>query len=95
MELRQREYLVAVAEELLAVAEELDFRRAAENLRLAQVAITSWVRKLESELGLSPRRAERNDPRIEQALVAVISGAGPAPIPSVYAERLARGRDLL
>ena len=68
MELRHLRYLVAVAEDL-------SFRRAAERLHVSHAALSQQIGDLEDELGL--RLFDRNSHRVEltEAGRAFLSGA--------------------
>jgi DNA-binding transcriptional LysR family regulator len=70
MELRQLEYLIAVAEEA-------NFTRAAKRLHVAQPAVSTQIQKLERELG---------QPLLDRSRRAVrLTAAGAAVLPSVKA----------
>jgi DNA-binding transcriptional LysR family regulator len=68
MELRQLEYLVAVAEEA-------NFTRAAERLHVAQPAVSAQIQKLERELGQVLLDRSRRAVRLTAAGVAVLPSA--------------------
>ena len=72
MELRQLEYLVAVAEEA-------NFTRAAERVRISQSGVSAQIRQLEHELGveLIDRSARRAS--LTSAGEAVLTHARAAP----------------
>ena len=68
MELRRLKYFVAVAEEL-------NFRRAAEHLHVAQPAVSQQVRKLECELGVDLFRRNKRAVALTPAGVAFLDEA--------------------
>jgi DNA-binding transcriptional LysR family regulator len=68
MELRQLEYLVAVAEQA-------NFTRAAERLHVAQPAVSAQIRKLERELGQPLLDRSRRTVRLTAAGEAVLPHA--------------------
>jgi DNA-binding transcriptional LysR family regulator len=68
MELRRLKYFVAVAEEL-------NFRRAAEQLHVAQPAVSQQVRKLECELGIDLFRRTKRAVTLTPAGVAFLDEA--------------------
>ena len=68
MELRQLEYLVSVAEEA-------NFTRAAERLRVAQPAVSAQIAKLERELGQPLFDRTRREVRLTAAGEAVLPHA--------------------
>jgi DNA-binding transcriptional LysR family regulator len=68
MELRRLRYFIAVAEEL-------NFHRAAEVLRVAQPAVSQQVRKLEIELGVDLLRRNRNSVTLTAAGVTFLDEA--------------------
>jgi len=68
MELRRLRYFIAVAEEL-------NFHRAAEVLRVAQPAVSQQVRKLEIELGVDLLRRNRHSVTLTAAGVTFLDEA--------------------
>jgi DNA-binding transcriptional LysR family regulator len=68
MELRQLEYLIAVAEEA-------NFTRAAERLHVAQPAVSAQIQKLERELGQILLDRSRREVRLTAAGAAVLPSA--------------------
>src|SRR5688572_3576890 len=68
MELRQLEYLVAVAEER-------NFTRAAERIRVAQPAVSAQIQRLERELGQRMLDRSRRAVRLTAAGEAVLPHA--------------------
>jgi DNA-binding transcriptional LysR family regulator len=68
MELRRLKYFVAVAQEL-------NFRRAAEQLHVAQPAVSQQVRKLECELGVDLFRRNKRAVALTPAGVAFLDEA--------------------
>ncbi|AKS33930.1 LysR substrate-binding domain-containing protein [Mycolicibacterium goodii] len=81
MELRQLEYLVAVAEEA-------NFTRAAQRLHVAQPAVSASIRQLERELGQPLFDRSRREVRLTAAGEAVLPHAHAA-LRSVAAARTA------
>lgn len=83
MELRHLRYFVAVAEEL-------NFRRAAERLRLAQPALSAQVKALEEELGVRLLERTTRSVALTQAGLVFLKEARGVLAAASQAEQLAR-----
>ena len=68
LELRELRYF-------LAVAEELNFTRAAERLHLAQQALSAAIRNLETDLGVQLFIRDTKGVELTSAGAALVSGA--------------------
>ena len=70
MELRQLEYLIAVAEEA-------NFTRAAERVHISQSGVSAQVRQLEQELGATLIDRSARTARLTEAGAAALPHARP------------------
>src|ERR1041385_4436604 len=84
MELRHLRYFVAVAEEL-------NFRRAAERLRLAQPALSSQIKSLEDELELRLLERTTRSVKLTHAGRVLLEEARAVLSAAAQAEQRARG----
>ena len=84
MELRHLRYFVAVAEEL-------NFSRAAQRLHIAQPALSNQIKALETELGVQLLERTRRITRLTEAGKTLLSDARPLLADAQTAELHARG----
>jgi DNA-binding transcriptional LysR family regulator len=83
MDARRLEYFVAVAETL-------HFRRAAEQLRVAQPALSRQIRRLEADLGCRLLRRDRRGVELTPAGLALLDVGRRALVQMAYAGEAAR-----